>query len=318
MRNGRPGGFTLIELLVVIAIIAVLIALILPAVQQAREAARRIQCKNHLKQIGLAIHNYESTFGMVPAYAGEAQPELVSFLAGHRATAAPSANWIAQMLQFMEQPQLSQQLSELHSSPDFLLTPANLQTMTTPVAALHCPSRRDARAYPIHPKYAGKYGMQATRTDYAICGGAAVPGNGQPGSIASRKITVVKSGIWQLGRRSKFRDVTDGLSHTYFVGEKSMDPLHYTDGKCQGDQIPIAGDPRSDDTPCSYVRFVVRSSDADSRRKNDCMVCHEFGSAHQGGWNVLMGDGSVKMQNYSQDLELQKALSTIAGGEVAN
>ena len=303
----RIRGFTLIELLVVIAIIAILIALLLPAVQQAREAARRVQCRNHLKQIGLAIHNYEATFSIVPGYAGEPNPELVKFNNGAVPTVGGAqGSWIAKILPFMEQTKLGEDMSQLQADGTFDGSLFTQYVMTIPVKQLSCPSRRDPTPIPVLAKYQPTYGPRGTRSDYAICGGAA--------TSRGRFIDVTGSGIWQMGRSSKFRDVKDGLSNTYFVGEKSVELEHYFDGASQGDRIPMGGDPRHNDTPSTYVRFAARSPKIDHR--NDCLVCHDFGSAHQGGWNSLYGDGAVKLQNYSQDFGVHQALATIAGGEV--
>ena len=309
----KPHGFTLIELLVVIAIIAILIALLLPAVQTAREAARRTQCKNHLKQIGLAIHNYESTFGVVPAWGGERTPELVTFV-NHSTPGIGAGNWITMTLRFMEQAYLADAIADVQIHGHYTsLTQSEHVILNTPVSTLHCPSRRSAESYPVRSVYASYYGDEGTRTDYAMNGGSGVTGSG---SFGDRIVIVQQDGVWRLGRSTRLRDVTDGLTNTYFVGEKAMDPLHYTDGTCQGDQIPIFGDPRSNDTPSSYVRYFVRPAVHDQKNRNNCLVCHDFGSAHMGGWNVLLGDGSVRMQNYSMDFAVQQALATIGSGEV--
>lgn len=322
MNRSRARGFTLIELLVVIAIIAVLIALLLPAIQSAREAARRIQCRNHLKQIGLAIHNYESTFGVVPSYAGEPQPSVATAIwpAGFTANDAPAGNWITQSLLFMEQVPLAEQMSavQFEQDPISIITPAIATTIQSTVATLHCPSRRSAEAYPLDPKYIATNGTNAARTDYAMCGGAATSQDTGTGTLADRSVAVDKLGIWTLGRSSRFRDVTDGLSRTFFVGEKSMDSQHYTDGLCDGDRLPISprGEDAREQAMSGYVRFIVGPTKTDTSRRGDCRVCHDFGSAHAGGWNVLLGDGSVKMQNYNADTQVMKAMSSIADGEV--
>src|SRR6056297_1292339 len=96
------AAFTLVELLVVLAVIAILVGLLLPAVQAAREAARLVQCKNHLKQIALACHNYESVFREIPGYSGESPPFFVDGVR-HRRVELSGANWINQAMLFLEQ-----------------------------------------------------------------------------------------------------------------------------------------------------------------------------------------------------------------------
>jgi prepilin-type N-terminal cleavage/methylation domain-containing protein/prepilin-type processing-associated H-X9-DG protein len=300
MRHRR--AFTLIELLVVIAIIAVLVGLLLPAVQSAREAARRTQCENHLKQIGTAMHNYESAFGVVPAYGGEVPSVRVHYDDAKWTRLGARGNWIAQILPYMEQERMGYQMSELQVTGDYS-TPTARATLTQAIPGFNCPSRRDAIAIPLKSNKHSKYGETATRSDYAICGGA-----GDQNSC--HFVHVKKKGIYQMGRHSRTRDVHDGLSNTYFVGEKAMDSDHYNDGLTLGDRMPMAADPRSRLAGNGFVRFAAGAAQRD--RSRNCIVCHDFGSAHPGGWNVLMGDGSVKVQNYLQDLGVHKAKAGIA------
>lgn len=312
-------GFTLVELLVVIAIIGILVSLLLPAVQAAREAARMVQCKNNLHQVAIAIHSYESARRFAPSYGGEELPQLLTFPEGAVAdTTMTGGNWIARTLPFMEDQILGAGMVDLQTSGNYLNQATGADRMTTEnvlrtaIPELHCPSRREAKAYPVIDKYKAEYGESAGRTDYAICGGAGIGSNGT--SEDDRRVQIQQPGIWQLGRQSRFRDVKDGLSKTYFVGEKSMDPDHYTDGECQGDQLPVAANPLDPDTPCAYLRYAVRPVQADNR---SCLVCHDFGSAHRHGWNAALGDGSVRTFDYSMDLEVHKSLASIDGGEVA-
>jgi len=313
VRRQHPAAFTLVELLVVIAIIAILIGLLLPAVQAVRESARTVQCQNHLKQIGLGVHNYSSVFRQFPGYAGEVRPELVYFADNSVDSNLTGANWIIQTLPFLEHVELASQLSDLQADPLGALTAARMRAIQTPVSTLHCPSRRDAKAYPLLDRYHVRYGPTGARNDYAMCGGSGhAPDDGT--SISARIVRVDEAGAWQMGRRTRDADFQDGLSYTYLVGEKSLDPLHYSSGHGQGDQMAMAGDPRNNDTPSTYLRYAVRSPMRD--HKNDCLVCHDFGSAHRAGWNTVLADGSVRMLSFSLDLEIHKASATIAGSEV--
>ncbi len=306
-------AFTLVELLVVLVVVAVLLGLLLPAIQAARETARRAKCQNHLKQIGLAFHNYLSTFGYFPGYAGEVQPELVFFDNNQANSSLLGINWIGQSLRFLEHDSLASRWTRLQEFKATSPASERRELYQTSVATFHCPSRRDAAAYPMLPHYQSEYGEFAARTDYAINGGKGyVPNDGT--SFSQRSVRITDHGIWQMGRRTSDRDILDGLSQSYLVGEKSVESAHYHDGRGQGDQLPIAGDPLDNDTPSSYLRYAVRPPARD--RRTDCLACHDFGSAHAAGWNVVLADGAVRFQSYDLDLQLHQALATIAAGEM--
>jgi prepilin-type N-terminal cleavage/methylation domain-containing protein len=303
---------TLIELLVVIAIIGILVGLLMPAVQAVREAARRVQCQNHLHQIGLGCHNYELTYKSFPAYGGEAKPTIVEFppqiIPDH---SIRGTNWIIAIMPFMEQPDIASRFEELFRDRRYPISDRSSETMQMTVSTLHCPSRRDAVAYPIPTKFLDEYGQFGSRTDYAMCGGSGEIA-GTVG-IESRTIMVKEVGFWKYGGRTTASDIFDGLSQTYLAGEKSMDPLHYTDGLCQGDRTPIGSSPGATHAANQYVRYAARPAQLDNE---NCLVCHDFGSAHAPGWNALLADGSVDFISYHRDLELHRAMGSIRGREV--
>ena len=181
-RVHRQRGFTLIELLVVIAIIAILIALLLPAVQAAREAARRTQCKNNLKQIGLALHNYESTFGAFP-------PGFISRVTGPWPgggndpvpEAGPGWSLFAMIL-----PQLEQ--AQLHGQIDFnrpIIDPINQVARSTNVTAYRCPSDTWTAPVSVWPTSIGVSDL-AANSYVGVLGGADPSGNGPTGSYLAR------------------------------------------------------------------------------------------------------------------------------------
>tara|TARA_R110002111_G_scaffold126741_5_gene191429 strand:- start:6173 stop:7012 length:840 start_codon:yes stop_codon:yes gene_type:complete len=180
--SGIRKGFTLIELLVVIAIIAILIALLLPAVQQAREAARRSSCKNNLKQLGLAFHNYNETHTIFPP-----------------ASINPSAiGAFAFILPFMEQ-------SALYNKWNFelpQLDAANVSASNTPVIAYFCPSK---------PRSSLNNSSNAFG-DYAVSSGT---GNSNSGVHSNWK------GMFNQNSNTRLRDVTDGTTNTFMAGEKT-------------------------------------------------------------------------------------------------
>jgi prepilin-type N-terminal cleavage/methylation domain-containing protein/prepilin-type processing-associated H-X9-DG protein len=256
-------AFTLVELLVVIAIIGVLVALLLPAVQAAREAARRSQCQNHLKQIGLAWLNHESTHKFMPSGGW-----------GSRWTADPNkgygkeqpGSWIFSILSFMEQQQL-RQLGKGTTPGTTAFQTASQQLHQTPLAGLHCPSRRPAVLYPANmPGIVVDFAFLATvaqgegvlKTDYAASSGdsfhtasASVGGSTptitQPDSYAAitgpsrtpynfstyegwcdnTNHEFFQSGISHFRSEITLQRIEDGTSNTYMVGEKLLGADNY-------------------------------------------------------------------------------------------
>jgi prepilin-type N-terminal cleavage/methylation domain-containing protein/prepilin-type processing-associated H-X9-DG protein len=207
----RRSGFTLIELLVVIAIIAVLIALLLPAIQQAREAARRAQCTNNLKQLGLALNNYASTHGVFPGIQG---------------SSAVSAQ--AQLLPYMDQ-------ASLHDLVNFntplmtgvvfnpSLNPANVTAAQTIIHAFLCPSEN------IDPIFNTVIGIPPTPTRWAGLNYMISLGTATGRNYDDRYVT---DGIVWEGSAVRFRDLTDGASKTVAFAETLM-----------GDKIDSVGPP---------------------------------------------------------------------------
>lgn len=322
-RCHRPTGcgvaprtaFTLVELLVVIAIIGILIGLLLPAVQAVRESARLMQCQNRLKQVALACHNYESAFKELPGYGGESPGFLVTQLANRHRTHIGGGTWITQVLSYMEEPALASGIQPLARMRAITPTDRIKKLVRAPVVTLHCPSRRDARAYPLGSPYTERYGNAGARTDYAMNGGAAVVDHDSaPNNNEAPAIKLTNDGIWVLGRRVKFNRIFDGLSNTYLVGEKAMDLNKLDTGNGFGDRSPIAG---FHDTPMSshsYVRYAARSPKMDSRA--NCLECHDFGSTHPAGWNVAFADGRVSTMDYSMELEIHRAQASVDGREI--
>jgi hypothetical protein len=295
---------SLVELLVVISIIAVLIAILLPAVQAAREAARITHCKNNLKQIGLAAMLYHDTYSVLPhrAPGGTVIPEYDVFVG--------SQTWISQLFDFLEEPALSDLLSKAVELRDLALLG---QVTQTPVATLHCPSRRSTSAYAMHEMIQTMYGDVGARTDYALSGGA---------SEVHGELDVRHLGVWSknrdgehvasvTGRKLSLRNITDGTSHTYFAGEKVMNPDHYESGEDQGDAWPHLACHRG-----SCVRFAFEVPERDSTRQQGCFACHQFGSAHFATWQAVFCDGSVRSMTYDIEYPVHQALATSHAGEV--
>ena len=265
-RTRIRQGFTLIELLVVIAIIAVLIALLLPAVQQAREAARRTQCKNNLKQIGLAFHNYADMFRVLPD-GGNDNDGTSAWPCGSCCNANNRGewNWMYQIMPMIDQ--------------------ANLQAVTTdstiystPVTAYFCPTRRRP----------GKYGSSA-KSDYAgNCGDGQ---NNYNGAVIRRSCY----------NSIDFASVQDGTSNTLLVGEKQTNVLNF--GGSGGDNEAYVNS--------GWDQDEIRWGGLTNGPQPDFMHPAEpptywsgrFGSSHDGAFNVVMVDGSVKSVSYNVDAE---------------
>ena len=297
----RPlRGFTLVELLVVIAIIGILIALLLPAVQAAREAARRAQCSNNLKQMGLAIHNFMGEHD-------QALPMGTSY-ANNRVR----HGLFTHMLPYMEEQALYDRL-DLTQSPWANSNP-NKQVFFTPLSVYICPSYMGPNLIPGNNNtgdiytgamitYQGVAGAVRPGAQLDTSGHGNIPRNGPFG--------------WKLKRRA--RDVLDGLSNTLFIGE-----FIHTDPA--GAYAPYPGNVRawirSNNGPSagSYAFKVIEwPVNSKVQRSKDSIPFNylPMGSDHPSGAQFLLGDGSVHFLSENIELELYKSLSTVDGGENA-
>lgn len=270
--NKRPG-FTLVELLVVIAIIGVLIALLLPAVQQAREAARRMQCSNNLKQIGLGLHNYHDTFLSLPP----------------GALTVNQLGWHVFLLPFIEQ-------RALHDNFSFAQGTFNGGTNAEgPNKNKYGPTKIDMYLCPSSDIFLTTHGS-STLTDgtkaytthyYGVMG--PIGTNPQTGAAYSHTASGGQGGYARQGmllsdNSISFRDVTDGLTNTYAIGEISG-PLGNYASWVRGAQISDHGVAST-----KNVKFGVNQHDSTGGNFN----CISFSSRHPGGAQFQMGDGSVK------------------------
>ncbi|MBA4029871.1 MAG: hypothetical protein C0478_03000 [Planctomyces sp.] len=216
--SSRVRGFTLIELLVVIAIIAVLIALLLPAVQQAREAARRSACKNNLKQMALALHNYESTHGVLPpGYLHKFDP------------AGSGANHMGFGWGLMVLPQLEQ--ASLYNRFDFNrpgFSAANLPAREFSLPVFLCPSDPYSQAH-----YVVRDDASSPVEQYA---GGSYAANWGPSTASSNldDTPTESQGVFYRNSNSRFRDISDGLSNTLAIGERTNGPIRTLMGQSFG------------------------------------------------------------------------------------
>ena len=329
-QRQRHSGFTLIELLVVIAIIAVLIALLLPAVQQAREAARRTQCKNNLKQLGIALHNYHDVFRVFPP--------------GYRMQAGSPSEPIGpanvSLLPYLDQKNILDQIDM--DLPWYLQRP---EVVALPAPVFVCPS--DTSPDPINIEFLGQLNPPSGATfgiaSYAQSMGwrdalCWSPGLGAPS-------TTSKSGVFNHHSNTRFRDITDGTSNTFAIGEAASGFEICTGIGCTN---PIPGVSSGHSWACggagiepfyldgfrytgnfgSTVEAINKTPVTDSFYKLsshlDCRASVDggphwvsnFRSFHQGGAQFLFCDGSVHFLSENIDMTTYRNLSAIQDGNV--
>jgi len=282
-RSVEPAAFTLVELLVVIAIIGVLIALLLPAVQAAREAARRMQCTNNLKQIGLALHNYEGSYGVFPPAYGR----------------RPAHNMLTFILPYLEQRPVYDRYCWDVDWDD----PANHAATRVDIALFVCPSTPGKRSYV---------------SDYATC--EYIPDTqDRRDMISSGRLTARRSwdGLFEKGDPGEdyapanpIAAVEDGLSSTFMLFEDAGRPIEYQEGKATG-RTNVSGSRWADKDAEFWIHSVCHGSQI-----INCSNSNEIYSFHPGGANFLYGDGSVHFQPETIDPETFVTLFTRAAGDV--
>ncbi len=295
----RRSGFTLIELLVVIAIIAILIALLLPAVQQAREAARRTQCRNNLKQLGLALHNYHDIHLMFPP----------GFIADGPGTAVAhdglsGIGWGALLLPQLEQTNLWNQFDANVSIAD----PVNDEFRRNPLSVFRCPSDPQPDSWEIEDEsmpgtvladlpianYIGVFGTVELDGCENAAGTAPVAANGQ----------CVSDGSLYHNSSVRLRDFTDGTSSTFVVGER------LTNIDLGWFSTWVGRVPEGEEAFQRILGSLDHTPNSPSAHFDD------FSSHHTGGAHFVFGDGSVHFTSGNIDLTVYQSLGTIRGGEV--
>jgi len=316
----KQAGFTLIELLVVIAIIAVLIALLLPAVQQAREAARRTQCRNNLKQQGLALHNYHDTYLTFPyAFVSDAaaSPTVKPFL---------NQMGFVMLLPYFDQATLYNSFNisapfgawNANTAKSGLAFPppaANLLAATTKLNALLCPSDSGSPYSPDDPTYygCGLGGGVSYKSSY----GFSVDNQGNPGYLWS---ALGKTGRCAFGANSKcnMRDMTDGTSNTALLVETTLDVLDGYTGPwaCTGHVnhgVSLLDSRGINYWPCCSWTSPPWQATQAGRALGDYGIA---GSMHEGGCTILLADGSVRFINQSLNNTTKYNLGYISDGNV--
>jgi prepilin-type N-terminal cleavage/methylation domain-containing protein/prepilin-type processing-associated H-X9-DG protein len=343
-------GFTLIELLVVIAIIGVLIAILLPAVQSAREAARRAQCVNNLKQQGIALHNWHDINKHFP---------VGSLLDEKTGSNGLGVTWSAFILPQLENQQLFDALSiydDRHqwaepgsgrpsaSVTSVDATDRNIAAEETVVQVFRCPSA----AIPLHifdvstDFWAVQKRVPATYL--GNCSGSILADWGTT-DLIQREMFKGKAnvngqtadGVFRTQYTTRFSDLTDGTSSTVMVGEALPDPVASSPNVGED---PTNGRQASRGFPCNKDHWSIGGDDADFTRdmseffgSTAIVINHpkvpttnptwpqyemSYGSAHPGGANFLFSDGSVRFLKSAVALPVFRALGTVQGGEVAS
>jgi prepilin-type N-terminal cleavage/methylation domain-containing protein len=282
-------GFTLIELLVVIAIVAVLIALLLPAVQQAREAARRSQCQNNLKQIGLAMHNYHDTNqSFPPGWIGVTgnQPDI---------NGLNGWGWASKLLHRLEQPSLYHVINFKVSVSDA----ANTANIVRALPVFRCPSDSSTETWQL------KDDTGATLATLATANYVGNFGNSDLDACLSFTpgMTCLGDGLLMHNRTIRLSDVRDGTSTTLMIGErKTSADLDW--------QSTWAGVVAGGDESLQRVLGVT-----DHVPNSPAAHFDDFSSAHTTGAFFVMGDGHVKLISSNIDEDVFKRLSTRGGNE---
>jgi len=327
---GKRNGFTLVELLVVIAIIGILVALLLPAIQAAREAARRTQCKNQLRQIAVAMLNHENAFGYFPTGGDIPWPNIEDYITGGKPNSAArqGLGWAYQILPYLEQGAIKG-----------LVTQQQLDETVVPL--YFCPSRRAPTRSTFNAAAAGR--MLGWGIDYA----AVVPGRIHPfvtndelaikgcnpslctwkdlprdDEVADVLGIIVRTPYYVPAKvdlpnppPTKPAQVTDGLSHTILITEKRLRPSQYETGDWHDDRGWTDG---WDADTIRSTSFPIRhDADVDAELTNG-QFGNCVGSAHAAGVNAAFGDGSVRVLSYDIDRKLFNYLGHRSDGEVVD
>lgn len=324
-RSGRRIGFTLIELLVVIAIIAVLIALLLPAVQQAREAARRSSCKNNLKQLGLALHNYHDAFKIFPASGYAEGMAGYDYFTGGATPAIPqqsNTSGFVMLLPYIDQAPLYNawnfqnaasvsyvygvySASTVKGNPDL-----NATVSKTPLEVLTCPSDNGAKYYGSANQY---YSISLTQTggyrsNYDFC---THYNEYYYDHYVAKALAPSQRPLFGGDTSFGIRDITDGASNTAMMAEQTREKYNGAIGgwsyRCHVNVgIDLAWNPINmwiyNNTPSTYLYGRLGQ-------------WATAGSLHVGGCHILMGDGAVRFISENINSTTRQYLNTIADNQ---
>ncbi|TVP94573.1 MAG: DUF1559 domain-containing protein [Planctomycetaceae bacterium] len=306
-RGIRRGGFTLVELLVVIAIIGIMVGLLLPAVQAAREAARRMQCQNNLKQVGLALHSFHDAHNKFPLN----NPRVARPSDGLFFVERP---WSLELLPYLEQTALYDQWEKKFG----FLEGINGTLVTTVIPVYGCPSSPVAKVqqFPEPPP--------SLSADRAAAGGnpyrAAIVEYAAPLNTPQSPMTPSsprRNGLLHNVDHTRMRDVTDGLSNTIAFGEQSGPPFRFNRRRNVGENNSAFG------MLAGWNRLLLLPTDPSGELLwgGNCLInCTNFAglqyfSFHAGGVHVGLADGSVRFLSESTDMDTIYRLTAIDDGE---
>ena len=302
-------GFTLIELLVVIAIIAILVAILLPAVQQAREAARRVSCKNNLKQIGLALQNYHDQHRTLPPgfllVDDHGDPNLEEGVNG--------AAWGTFILPMLEQSALYETFD-----PDYgIEQPLHEEFRTTVLPGYRCPSDVGPDLFEMHSEEDGSELAELAVANYVgVYGKAELPGHGDHDDHDHGNLTFLDDddhdhehdpaeyGPLRDNEVVRLRDVTDGASNTMLVGERRT----LAEGEWFSTWVGVV--PEGEEAAVRVLGIT------DHTPNHPDLHFDDFSSRHAGGAQFVFADGRVNFINETIDHDAYQAMSTVAGGEL--
>ena len=302
MKRRHIYGFTLVELLVVIAIIGILISLLLPAVQAARESARRATCTHHLMQLGIALSDYQLAHESLPPGTTNPKGPIYNLPEGNH------MSWLAHILPYIEE-------RSTYKNIDFsagTYAPRNNTARAIKIALFQCPS------------YVGFINPELGMSNYAGCH-----------NDVEAPIDEDNHGVLYLNSRIRTKDVSDGTAHTIYVGEKggSQQDLGWMSGtratlrntgtelrKSAFDDRPgqIVQEPTasSSDSTSASDQQGEKQENQPTARNEDALIVGGFDSFHPYGVNLLFGDGAVHFVEYEIDLKVLQQLGNRADGEL--
>ena len=319
----RRQGFTLVELLVVIAIIGILIAILLPAVQAAREAARRMHCTNNMKQLGLSLHSYHSAHSRFPP-AGIDYSWCIVFGNSPKAALGFNTNGWVMLLAYLDQDALFQAYdfdqcgchctrggAGIPLAGDAVAS-GNADVSSQELSLFRCPSQTGDPFLPDHATYGIKAGSgyKGVKTNYDFSGDASYPHGRTCRAWESQEMETRR--MFGENSTTRARDVSDGLSNTaavvetlYLARNSTGPPWGYRSWVTQGIDLGLRGintwwDPYHPDQPGIFGSLGAWGS---------------AGSLHPAGANVVSADGAVHFVVESTDYVVLEAISTMAGGE---
>jgi prepilin-type N-terminal cleavage/methylation domain-containing protein/prepilin-type processing-associated H-X9-DG protein len=350
LRWSRSGGFTLIELLVVIAIIGVLIALLLPAVQKVREAANKTQCSNNLKQFGLALHNYESSYGKLPpsCWKEAIKDPTDSWNAGRPYNPA-TYHWSFVLLPYIEQDNIYKSIPpgpppgpppgtgnpgvNLASSQAWL-NPPFLTALQTSLKVMRCPSTSDKQHYDDNSRNVPIPGRASASYGVVMSGSIGNPAGPRPGELSSHMddgnpgalngpygfaelVHARYDGPFNQNTTYRILDIVDGTSNTAAIGERYR--LNEDRGTADfGWGYFAIGTAHGQDLHHQFsgttgIPFNLFSSLTGNNQNRQNVA--GFRSRHPNGVNFVFLDGSVRFLTDASSDEFRLAIGTRAGGE---